>query len=179
MLTRVCSIRAYQRLGWQQAGNLADRQLHRWYFRLHQHHDIITWLDHHHNHQGAFDPETGSVRYICRLHCGASLASAKVEMMMMMVMVMNMIWWWTWWWWWWWWWWYRHCGAHTLHQEDQDLMNKRRRVIPRVVKSMKKHHHHHLHIVDVIEYKYWKDPISRVVKSTRKKHYHHCHRLIF
>jgi hypothetical protein len=27
--------------------------------------------------QGAFDPETGSVRYICRLHCGASLASAK------------------------------------------------------------------------------------------------------
>ena len=26
---------------------------------------------------GTFDPETGSVRYTCRLHCGASLASAK------------------------------------------------------------------------------------------------------
>ena len=26
---------------------------------------------------GSFDPETGSVRYSCRLHCGASLASAK------------------------------------------------------------------------------------------------------
>ena len=34
------------------------------------------------------------------------------------------------------------------------IMNKRRRVIPRVVKSTKKHHHHHLHMVDVIEYKY-------------------------
>jgi len=27
--------------------------------------------------QGAFDPETGSIRYLCRLECGASLASAK------------------------------------------------------------------------------------------------------
>jgi len=27
--------------------------------------------------QGAFDPETGSIRYLCRLQCGASLASAK------------------------------------------------------------------------------------------------------
>merc|ERR1719384_422068 len=27
--------------------------------------------------QGSFDPETGAVRYSCRLHCGASLASAK------------------------------------------------------------------------------------------------------
>jgi len=26
---------------------------------------------------GEFDPDTGQVRYICRLHCGASLASAK------------------------------------------------------------------------------------------------------
>jgi len=26
---------------------------------------------------GSFDPETGAVRYSCRLHCGASLASAK------------------------------------------------------------------------------------------------------
>ena len=26
---------------------------------------------------GSFDPETGSVRYLCRLQCGASLASAK------------------------------------------------------------------------------------------------------
>ena len=40
-----------------------------------------------HCKQGAFDPETGSVRYICRLHCGASLASAKVDFVMMMVMV--------------------------------------------------------------------------------------------
>ena len=41
-----------------------------------------------HCKQGAFDPETGSVRYICRLHCGASLASAKVDfVMIMMIMV--------------------------------------------------------------------------------------------
>ena len=39
---------------------------------------IITNIVIDHRHQGAFDPETGSVRYICRLHCGASLASAKV-----------------------------------------------------------------------------------------------------
>jgi len=26
---------------------------------------------------GTFDPETGALRYMCRLHCGASLASAK------------------------------------------------------------------------------------------------------
>ena len=40
-----------------------------------------------HCKQGAFDPETGSVRYICRLHCGASLASAKVDFVMIMVVV--------------------------------------------------------------------------------------------
>ena len=40
-----------------------------------------------HCKQGAFDPETGSVRYICRLHCGASLASAKVDVVMMMMMM--------------------------------------------------------------------------------------------
>ena len=45
-----------------------------------------------HCKQGAFDPETGSVRYICRLHCGASLASAKVDfVMIMMIMVVVMV----------------------------------------------------------------------------------------
>ena len=44
-----------------------------------------------HCKQGAFDPETGSVRYICRLHCGASLASAKVDFVMMMMILVDFV----------------------------------------------------------------------------------------